>query len=449
MKRALLLILLAGCATASPVGPEFRLATFNADITPPRGHPLCGGMVAPAVRIADPLSARGIVLLGPGQPLVIAALDWTELRNDAYRRWREELAKAAGTTPSRVLLSCVHQHDAPYADLGAQRLLDAQGLKGFHVDPEFHERTVQTVAAAVRDALRHPRRITHLGTGQADVDQVASNRRVVGPDGKVKFNRYSKTTDPAIRNAPEGKIDPRLKTLSFWDGDRPVVALSAYAVHPMSYYGKGVVSADFPGFARQRRQVELPDVFQIFINGCAGDVTAAKYNMADDASRLALAERLHDGMVRAWEATTRRPLERMDLRSADLRFALPVEGPYSEPAMKKTLADPAAQKGARLHAALGLSWASRLDRPIEVASIDFGPAQYLLLPAESFVEFQLAAQKLRPDQFVVVAGYGECAPGYIPTEDARAEGYVEEHGYCWVSAGAEASLRAAMTQALR
>jgi hypothetical protein len=98
---------------------------------------------------------------------------------------------------------------------------------------------------------------------------------------------------------------------------------------------------------------------------------------------------------------------------------------------------------------LGLSWASRLDRPIEVASIDFGPAQYLLLPAESFVEFQLAAQKLRPDQFVVVAGYGECAPGYIPTEDARAEGYVEEHGYCWVSAGAEASLRAAMAKALR
>jgi hypothetical protein len=450
MRSAALLLLFAGCSTGpdAPGPTAFRLSTFSADITPPLGHALCGGMVAPASRIVDPLFARGIVLEGPDRPLVVAALDWTELRNDAYRRWREELAKAAETTPSRVLLSCVHQHDAPYADLGAQRLLDAQGLKGFHVDPDFHERSVQAVAAALRESRLHPRRVTHLGTGQAPVDRVASNRRVVGPDGKAKFNRYSRTAEPAIRNAPEGTIDPLLKTLSFWDGDRPVAAISSYAVHPMSYYGKGGVSADFPGLARRRRQEETPDVFQIYVSGCAGDVTAAKYNLADDASRQGLAERLHDGMIRAWQATTRAPLERMELRSAELRFELPAAGPYSEAVMTKTLADAAASKGSRLNAALGLSWAARLDRPIEVSAVDFGTAQYLLLPAESFVEFQLAAQRMRPGRFVVVAGYGECAPGYIPTEGARGEGYVEEHGYCWVAAGAEQRLRSAVAEAL-
>ena len=57
---------------------------------------------------------------------------------------------------------------------------------------------------------------------------------------------------------------------------------------------------------------------------------------------------------------------------------------------------------ALLDAALGLSFAKRIGRPIDVPAIDFGPAQLVLLPAESFVEFQLAAQKLRDKNHVPV-----------------------------------------------
>lgn len=87
-----------------------------------------GGGIAPAARVEDPLEIHGIVLLGAGEPLVIAAIDWCEIRNDAYTAWRQGLAVAAGTKPERVLLSCVHQHDAPIADLTAQRLL-AQAVR--------------------------------------------------------------------------------------------------------------------------------------------------------------------------------------------------------------------------------------------------------------------------------------------------------------------------------
>src|SRR5689334_20249527 len=116
MSRLLIVALLAGCAAPpTPAAREFRIATFSADITPPIGHALCGGMVKPAARIADPLSARGLILWAGDESLILVALDWTELRNDAYERWRSELARAAGTSPRRVFLSCVHQHDAPYA----------------------------------------------------------------------------------------------------------------------------------------------------------------------------------------------------------------------------------------------------------------------------------------------------------------------------------------------
>jgi ABC-type nitrate/sulfonate/bicarbonate transport system substrate-binding protein len=69
--------------------------------------------------------------------------------------------------------------------------------------------------------------------------------------------------------------------------------------------------------------------------------------------------------------------------------------------------------------------------------IDFGPAQLLLLPAESFVAYQLFAQQQRPDSFVVTLGFGESAPGYIPTNQAYREGFREEHGYTWNRPGAE------------
>ncbi len=443
--RLLVLLTVAGCAGPPDHAGACRIALFSADITPPLGHPLCGGMVAPAARIADRLSARGIVLWGAAEPVVVAALDWTELRNEAYDAWRDALAAAAGTTRRRVLLSCVHQHDAPYADLDAQRRLDAVGLKGFHIDPAFHARAMEAVGAAVRSAVPHP--VTHLGVGEAEVERVASNRRVeLG--GRPTFKRYSRTADPAIKNAPEGLIDPRLKTLSFWDGERALAALSFYAVHPMSHYGGGSVSADFPGLARAARERALPGVAQIYFSGAAGDVTAAKYNDGNEASRRALGERLEAAMARAWESTRRVPLRTPELRVSELSFELPPSGPASVPAMEKTLADPTAPKSAKLMAALGLSWSART-RPIEVPALDFGPAQLLLLPAEAFVEFQLAAQRLRPGGFIATAGYGECGPGYIPTEAARAEGYVEEHGYCWVAAGAEEKLKRAIAEVLR
>jgi hypothetical protein len=210
------------------------------------------------------------------------------------------------------------------------------------------------------------------------------------------------------------------------------------------------VSADFPGMARAARQAEMPGVFQIYTSGCAGDVTAARYNAGDDASRRELAERLRQAMARAWEVQKRVPLAKAVVNVAEVRFALPAEGPHSAAEMERVLADPKANKQARLMAALGLSWAARVARgqPIEVPALDVGAAQVVVLPAEAFVEFQLQAQRARSDQAVLALGYGECGPGYIPTESARAEGYVEEHGYSWVAAGAEAALHRAVAEAL-
>ncbi|MEZ5362991.1 MAG: hypothetical protein R2748_11790 [Bryobacterales bacterium] len=117
---------LAGAAVALPgcrsAAPPLRMSTFEADITPPTGTPYLGGVLARST--VDPLYAKGLVFTNDSQPpVVLAALDWCELRNDSYDSWRDALAEAAGTTRERVLLHCVHQHDAPYVDETAQELL--------------------------------------------------------------------------------------------------------------------------------------------------------------------------------------------------------------------------------------------------------------------------------------------------------------------------------------
>ena len=132
----------------------WMLARFSADVTPPIGHPCMGGGIAPASRIVDRLEAIGFVLGGGtlARPVVVLALDWCELRNDAYDRWREVLARTARTDLEHVLVTTVHQHDAPIADLRAQRMLEDNQVRGFICNRAFCELMVQRVARAMRSA---------------------------------------------------------------------------------------------------------------------------------------------------------------------------------------------------------------------------------------------------------------------------------------------------------
>ena len=133
-------------------GADFRLATFSADVTVPLGHGMMGGAWL-STSVTDPLEAHGLVLLGTGKPVVFVAVDWCEIRNEAFERWQRVLADAAGTEPERVMVCAVHQHDAPVADLAAERILREHEARGTVCDPAFHEVAVQRVAKALRESL--------------------------------------------------------------------------------------------------------------------------------------------------------------------------------------------------------------------------------------------------------------------------------------------------------
>ena len=450
---SLLAIAPALCISAEATEQPLAVANFRTDATPPLGSPLCGGGVAPAKTIIDPLSARGIVLLANGSPIVLCAVDWVGIGNGGGDVWRQSLADAAGTTVDRVCVHTVHQHDAPGCDFSVEELLAERGIGGAMFHAEFARDTIQRAAEAVRNALAKPQTVTHLGIGRARVKRVASNRRVLGADGKVEHVRYSSCRNEDARAAPAGVIDPYVRNLSFWDGDNPIASITYYATHPQSFYGRGGVSTDFVGMARMIREATLPDVFHIHFNGAGGNVAAGKYNDGSPVNRLILARRLVEGMEAAWEAITKMPISADDVEWETRPVALPLRDHLvgSEENLIQTMDDADARPGSRVQAARNLVWIRRCNagHQIDLACLRLGSAYVLHMPGELFVEYQRAAQKMRPDDTVCMVAYGDYAPGYIGTEIAYSQGGYETSRVSRVAPEVENVLMTALRDLLK
>lgn len=405
---------------------SYRIAPFRFDVTPPMGHPLCGGWITPVKSVDDGLEAIGLVLLGAGDPIVICAADWTGILNEGHIAWRTGLAEAAGTTPDRVAIQCVHQHDAPFACTATEKLLAAEKTGLTCVDPVFFQSCIERGQAAIREALKTARPVTHIATGEAKVDRVAGNRRLdLGPDGRVRRMRGSACRVPELVALPEGLIDPMLKTVAFYDGTEKLVACHYYACHPMSHYGQGAVSSDYPGLARKQRQAAEPGCTHIYFTGAAGNIAAGKYNDGSPEARIALTGRIHDAMVAAGKALTPEPLTQVSWVTHDL---LPQVNPaFTEASQLALVKDPANAAANRIRPGMRVSWIRRLDAgmPIVLSALHANRATLLHLPAESFVEYQLRAQKIGEGRFVATAAYGDGGPWYIPTAEAFPQGGYE------------------------
>ena len=420
-KFLILLSLLALQAFGQPL----RLATFRADITPPVGAPLCGGLVKPVAGVSDPLLALGVVILSDDKPVVLCAVDWCEIRAGDHVHWREVLARAAGTTPERVAVQSLHQHNAPLADSAAHKLLAGFEKPPSVIDIEWAERALAGVAASIKAALKNPSPVTHIAQGEAAVEKVASNRRIMGEDGKVAKMRLSSTKDATLRELPEGTIDPILKTITFWNGETKLAALHYYATHPMSYYGDGMVTSDFVGSARERRTKD-DGVPHIYFTGCGGNIAAGKYNDASKESRVRLGENIHAAMVKSEQEMKRVRLTKIEWRAHPV--VLKSNAEFPEERIMKVIENSAAVASTRISAAfrVGFIRQSAAGVPIQFTSLHLGDDVCLLhLPGETFIEYQLFAQQQRPGGFVATASYGDGGPGYIPLEKSFAEGGYE------------------------
>ena len=450
MNRRTFLAAATSALAVSSAPRPLEIATFRVDVTPRLGDPLCFGFCQPASRIDDPLTARGIILYNADLPIVLCSFDWVEVAGRGYDLLRNDLSKAAGTSIDRVALHTIHQHDTPGFNPGAEEILASNGLPGQLYGIENVAESRRRLSDAVARAARNRRPVTHVGTGRGKVEKVASNRRVLGPDGKVQYQRQSSCRVPEAIAAPEGTIDPYVGLLSFWDGEKPLVSITYYASHPQSFYCKGGVSADFVGAARSQRETELPGVFHMHFDGAGGNIAAGKYNTGAPENRPVLAARLAAGMKAAWASVKKTPVTPDGIQWKTQSVQLPLAPHLKAESLLAEIQSPKSTLKQRTRAGRDLSWvrlvADGRETPLQL--LDFGSTCVLHMPGELFIEYQLAAQKMRPEKNVLMAAYGDCGPGYIGTKISYTQGGYETGEVSLVAPEVEPLLLGAMQKLL-
>lgn len=446
----LLAALAVGLSPATLQAEEtgMSIAVFDLDVTPPIGSHLAYDTVLATWDMS--LRARGIVLMGADEPIVLCAVDWIGIGNESHDAFREVLARAAQTVPGRVAVHTIHQHDAPGCDFTTERIALSLGAEPKRYESSFQREVLVELEKAVETALEKSQPITHFGVGSAPVYEVASNRRLLDENGKVRVTRFTACPNPEMRAEPEGLIDPDVSLVSFWKEDTPVAVLSYYATHPQSYYRTGIPNPDFPGLARFFRQLEVPSALHVHFNGAGSNLGAGKYNDGSQENRLVLAQRLADGMKRAWDTTERFPIS-AEVVGWDADFVTLPTGPWLTREIIEARFNDQPDPARILGSASKLAWLERQEagHQFDITCLSLGDARILHMPGELFVEYQLAAKEQRPDLFVAMAAYGDYSPGYIGTAIAYEEGgYETGEAASNVAPEVETVLRGAMTRLL-
>jgi len=390
--------------------------------------------------VEHPLELKGILIRNSAgsttETYVVAALDYNGLCNTSDDLFRQRIAGAVGTTPDRVALQSLHQHSAPVLDVDGAKMLHANAPQLWQAHAKFAEQMAERAAQGAKEAVAKLQPVTRIITSQAKAERVASNRRIVQSDGTIVF-RGSGTKDPKMHEAPEGLIDPWVRTLSFLNGEKILVQIHYYAMHPMSFYGDERISYDVPGIARQRLQDET-GVYQIYFTGCGGNIAMGKYNNATREAREALSERLYQALKASVSVVDAKSTSSVKPQSADMphvahdvrvdelsaleiawdvvpvKFIPRVDGEF-HPDRAPDLMRPEQSFSTRLKAAMATAWFDRLraGHQVGISRLRIGSVQMVHLPGEPFVEFQLFAQQQAKESFVCVAGYGECGIWYF------------------------------------
>ena len=387
----------------------------------------------------DPLYGRLFLLQSSEDTALIISLDYGGLYCSAHDLWRAELAEAMGIAVNQVILHCVHQHDAPFINIEAAEIM------GANLDWTWFDTVksnVKKAALGLKDKLQT---VAEIGWSETRVYGYASNRRVPMEDGSIAV-RFSRCIHPEVKNKPVGLIDPMLRTLGFYSEDGKLMAAwSFYATHPQVANEGKRFSADAPGEAMRLLEARMPKVMHSLFNGFFGNLTAGKYTSCDDL----------EGNIKKFGKILADAIElnscSMERKKADSFswkrecFEFPVRhfdmSVIDKPQTEISTVEAAMAAGERYGEKHGEEYALEL--------LQINDAKMLFVNGELFIEYQLYAQSLIPDEKLAVVGNCGDSFYYIGTAEAlkNPEGY-EVKSFCRVMPDFENLSKAAVGKLL-
>ena len=275
-------------------------------ITPPVGvsmsgwNPRAAGDIQ-ARYVHDALYAKALVLQRGDRAWALVAVDLTGVDAVATAQIRKGVAAEIGLVPEAIMICATHTHSGPafcpVATTYTPEDMARRPMRGDGPAPASMGRvtTVSSSASWVGETAMDWKawfvtqaveavveahgalRPAEVGFGQAEVEGVASSRRVLMSDGSWGDPRR----DPVagIRVASRTKIDPlvRVFTVRNQETELPLAAVINYGSHPWIFCGSGI-SAEIAGATADRvatawapEGTEAPVV--LYTAGPEGDVS--------------------------------------------------------------------------------------------------------------------------------------------------------------------------------
>jgi len=227
---------------------QLLAAAVEVDITPPVGVWLEGYIErqAPSVGVHDPLQAQLLLLTRGEDQVLLISMDLIGVRLDFTERVRLGIRQAIGVPEKNILLACSHTHSGPTGFLADLPLIHTPA------DPELQRMVERKLVGAAMEAQQRLRP-AQIGVGHGHVRGIGTSR-----------------------NDPEGgALDDEVVVLRVDDGGRnPLAVWANYGCHPTVMGPENLlITADYPGAAREALRRLYPDTIFLYTNGASGDVS--------------------------------------------------------------------------------------------------------------------------------------------------------------------------------
>ena len=407
-----------------------RVGFGVADITPPIGTYMIGGLVPPrSTAIEDPLRSKALVVESQGKKVAIVGVDLALLPRAYCDIAIADACRRTGIGRDAIVICCSHTHSGP----------DTSGI--FFPESLNHEYLAALpglIAASIEQANAACQPAT-MSIGRSLVYHGLHHRRVLCKDGKA-LNTWMADALDDLRRCPQivgaaGPIDPELWVVRFdGPGGKPLGVFFNYSMHANLHGGQTAFSADYPGVvAEAMRDAFGPGVVTVFAPGACGNInpTVGGDRWREGATFIAQ-------MAVAAATRAKEVVGPVTVGAARRDVSVPRLAPQDQPqgAVERLNWGGGRDFAELFQAARDRVAAMPKEILAPVGAVRLGPLGIATNPGEVFVEDGLAIKRRSPFPHTIVAELANDDIGYQPTRQAFAdEGYEPLVGATRVTAG--------------
>jgi neutral ceramidase len=408
----------------------YEVGVAEADITPPVGAPLSGNFRDDYASrgVHTPIRSRSLVVRKDGSAVAIVAADLLTVSDELVGLVRRQVADRCPLQAGQIMVSAVHTHSGPPVEALTDGDSPAATLKA--VLPGMVDSCLRAWEA------RAPGR---LWAGRVATEGLCFNRRLPLKDGRTVMNWTRPPVDTIDR--PLGPVDGEISfLLAGEDRDHPRFVAANLALHAAVLAGDNwLINADWPGFYyRAAKSIYGANTTAMFLQGAEGNVNHIDAFDPTQGRGFKEAQRIGDAaaLATASAGPCAGPLSG-PVRCSAQSLLLPPRRltPEQVRQAEAIVAQCAGQAGPKgqvdgipdlLFAQDQLELSRRAEPlPAQVQVLRIGEAAWVALPGEFFVEFGLEIKRRSPARVTFVVGLANGSVGYVPTEEAFAQGGYE------------------------